>query len=73
MTHIQPILIGDSTIAMKISKKLFESGVNVGDIRPPTVEEGTARLRITLSAEHSFEQLNTLINALSDIKKNHFL
>lgn len=73
MTPIQPILIGDSHVAMNISQKLFESGVHVGAIRPPTVEEGTARLRITLSAEHSFEQLHSLINALSDIKKNHFL
>lgn len=69
ITPIQPIVIGDSHEAMKISQQLFESGIHVGAIRPPTVAEGSARLRITFSADHSAEQLNTLLHALSNIKK----
>ena len=68
-TPIQPILLGDSQKATQMSQQLFAAGIHIGAIRPPTVAEGTARLRITLSAEHSFEQLNTLLNALSEFKK----
>lgn len=68
-TPIQPILIGDSHDAMKMSRQLFDAGVHVGAIRPPTVAEGSARLRVTLSAEHSFEQLQTFLDSLYDLKK----
>ena len=67
-TPIQPVVISDSHEAMNISQQLFEQGIHVGAIRPPTVAEGSARLRITFNAEHSFEQLEQLINALSLIK-----
>jgi len=69
-TPIQPILLGDSQKATEMSQQLFAAGIHIGAIRPPTVAEGTARLRITLSAEHSFEQLKTLLNALSELKNN---
>jgi len=68
-TPIQPILLGDSQKATEMSRQLFAAGIHIGAIRPPTVAEGTARLRITFSAEHSFEQLNCLLNALSELKK----
>jgi len=68
-TPIQPIVLGDSQKATEMSQQLLAAGIHIGAIRPPTVAEGTARLRITLSAEHSFEQLNTLLNALSELKK----
>ena len=67
ITPIQPIVIGDSQRAMKISQQLFEQGIHVSAIRPPTVAEGSARLRITLNAEHSDEQLQVLLNALADL------
>jgi 8-amino-7-oxononanoate synthase len=67
-TPIQPIVIGSSEKAMKLSEALKNRGLLVTAIRPPTVPEGTARLRITLSAEHSFEQVDTLLNALGDIQ-----
>lgn len=66
-TAIQPVLIGDSQKAADISQQLFERGFHVSAIRPPTVPEGTARLRITLTAEHDQSHLTSLINALSEV------
>ncbi len=64
-TPIQPIIIGDSAKAMAISAKLREQGILVGAIRPPTVPAGSARLRITLTAAHSAEQVQQLLDALA--------
>ena len=63
-TAIQPIIIGDDYTALQISQELFELGFLVTAIRPPTVPEGTARLRITLSAKHTHEQIDKLIETL---------
>ena len=64
VTAIQPILIGDDKQAIVIGKKLEDKGILVGVIRPPTVLEGSARLRITLSANHSEQQVTQLLDAL---------
>ncbi|PAU58997.1 8-amino-7-oxononanoate synthase [Pseudomonas sp. PIC25] len=64
-TPIQPILIGDSERAMKLSALLKGRGILVGAIRPPTVPAGSARLRVTLSAAHSEAQLERLLEALA--------
>ena len=61
---IQPVLVGRDTDALMASEALRKSGVLVSAIRPPTVPEGTARLRVTLTAKHSVAQLNQLIDAL---------
>ncbi len=66
-TAIQPIIIGDDYEALQISKALFERGFMVTAIRPPTVPEGTSRLRITLSAKHTHEHIDQLIEALNDL------
>ncbi len=63
---IQPLLIGDSARAVEFSRLLRERGLMVGAIRPPTVPAGTARLRVTLSAAHTFEQLERLLAALGE-------
>jgi 8-amino-7-oxononanoate synthase len=63
-TPIQPILIGDNAKALEMSAKLKAQGILVTAIRPPTVPEGTARLRITLSASHSVEQVDELLTHL---------
>jgi 8-amino-7-oxononanoate synthase len=63
-TPIQPVVVGDDKQALAIGRKLEEQGILVGVIRPPTVPNNTARLRITLSAAHTEEQVNTLLNAL---------
>ncbi|MGH8439152.1 MAG: 8-amino-7-oxononanoate synthase [Pseudomonas sp.] len=65
-TPIQPILIGDSARALRLSQRLRERGLLVTAIRPPTVPAGSARLRVTLSAAHSAAQVQLLLDALSD-------
>ncbi len=65
-TPIQPILVGDSARALKLSALLKERGLLVGAIRPPTVPAGSARLRVTLSAAHSDVQLERLLDALAE-------
>ena len=65
-TPIQPILIGDSARALRLSQMLRERGLLVTAIRPPTVPTGSARLRVTLSAAHSPAQVQLLLNALAD-------
>jgi 8-amino-7-oxononanoate synthase len=63
-TPIQPILIGDSDRALRLSQMLRERGLMVTAIRPPTVPSGSARLRVTLSAAHSHAQVQLLLEAL---------
>ncbi|MCV4273071.1 8-amino-7-oxononanoate synthase [Pseudomonas capsici] len=63
-TPIQPIVIGDAGRALRLSQMLRERGLLVTAIRPPTVPAGSARLRVTLSAAHSAEQVQLLLNAL---------
>jgi len=63
-TPIQPILIGDSGRALRLSQMLRERGLMVTAIRPPTVPAGSARLRVTLSAAHSEAQVRQLLEAL---------
>jgi 8-amino-7-oxononanoate synthase len=58
---IQPLIIGNSEKALNISQKLFEQGFYVSAIRAPTVPKGTERLRITLSANHTQNQIEQLL------------
>jgi 8-amino-7-oxononanoate synthase len=62
---IQPLLVGDASRAVALSTRLRERGFLVGAIRPPTVPAGTSRLRITLSAAHSVEQVERLLEQLA--------
>jgi 8-amino-7-oxononanoate synthase len=66
-TAIQPLLIGDNRQALKLSESLRGRGIWVAAIRPPTVPQGTARLRITLSAAHSAADVDRLIGALHEL------
>ncbi len=61
---IVPIIIGDSKKTVEIAKNLEEKGFLVGAIRPPTVEKGKARLRITFCAKHQKQQIKNLAEAL---------
>jgi 8-amino-7-oxononanoate synthase len=63
-TPIQPMILGSAEAALTASAKLSDAGFRVTAIRPPTVPEGTARLRITLSASHSETQVDDLLAAL---------
>jgi 8-amino-7-oxononanoate synthase len=61
---IQPIIIGDSQRAVDISNILLKAGFLVSAIRPPTVPQGSARLRVTFSALHEEQQVDRLLEAL---------
>jgi 8-amino-7-oxononanoate synthase len=67
LTPIQPLLIGDPEKALAMSEALRQHNIYVSAIRPPTVPNGTARLRITLSAAHSEEQVDRLLTALETV------
>ncbi len=64
-TAIQPLLIGEAKAALTCSEILQQHGFWIQAIRPPTVPQGQSRLRITISSEHKFEQLDALLDALS--------
>src|SRR3990170_813160 len=66
-TQIIPILIGEADVAVRISKDLMDKGVFVHAIRPPTVPEGTSRLRITLMATHSWDDLKYALETIKDV------
>ena len=63
-TAIQPVVIGDNHQTVALAEALFEQGIHVSAIRPPTVPPGSARLRITLSAAHEREHIDQLQAAL---------
>lgn len=66
-TPIQPLVIGANDEALAVMEGLRLRGLWVPAIRPPTVAEGTARLRIALSAAHSVEDVDRLAEALHDV------
>lgn len=66
-TAIQPLIIGNNLAATRISKMLWAQGFWVPAIRPPTVPEGTARLRISVSAAHTSADISALIDALAQL------
>ncbi|WP_029788748.1 aminotransferase class I/II-fold pyridoxal phosphate-dependent enzyme, partial [Vibrio harveyi] len=63
-TSIKPFLIGESDLALQVAGACRQNGIWVTAIRPPTVPKGTSRLRITLTANHTNEQVKTLSMAL---------
>lgn len=66
-TPIQPVQINDDQRVMEINQQLRAKGFMVGAIRPPTVPKGSGRLRICLSATHSEEQIDQLLEALESV------
>ena len=69
-TAIQPIIIGANDVALRASAALYEQGLWVPAIRPPTVAAGTARLRVTLSAAHTEGDVAQLVAALNQLEKD---
>ena len=69
ITAIQPLMIGSNEAALDLMAGLRRCGLWVPAIRPPTVPPGTARLRIALSASHSFADIDRLIAALSELAR----
>jgi 8-amino-7-oxononanoate synthase len=66
-TPIQPVLLGSELSAMQASEKLLSKGLMVSAIRPPTVEKGMSRLRVTITAEHTAADIDKLVEGLSKI------
>lgn len=66
-TPIQPLMLHDTEKAVQCSNLLLARGFYVSAIRPPTVPTGTARLRITFSANHTEQHVDQLLDALSDV------
>ena len=66
-TAIQPIIIGDNHEALRVANALYERGLWVPAIRPPTVPKGSARLRVSLSAAHNSDHVARLVDALKDL------
>lgn len=72
-TPIQPILIGDADLAMRWSDHLLGQGMLVTAIRPPTVPQGTSRLRVTLTASHTMSDVQLLLDAFKSGLSNPLL
>jgi len=69
-TPIQPVIIGDNVKSLEVSQKLKQQGLWVTAIRPPTVPAGTARLRVTLNALHTQQQIQFLVAAIAEAKQD---
>ena len=70
-SQILPLTVGDATLCMKMSDTLLKKGVFAQGIRPPTVPPGTSRLRITLMATHSQEQIDQALQAFKELKEEN--
>ncbi|HWZ74040.1 MAG TPA: 8-amino-7-oxononanoate synthase [Casimicrobiaceae bacterium] len=66
-TAIQPLILGANADALNISDALWKRDIWVPAIRPPTVPQGSARLRITFSASHTLDDVDRLADALADV------
>ena len=69
-TAIQPIMVGSNETALQLARALDQFGYWIPAIRPPTVPKGKARLRMTLSAAHTKEQIEGLCNVLSELESS---
>ncbi len=72
-TPIIPIMVGDSEKALKASNKLFEYGIYAGAVRPPTVPDGRARIRITVMATHSADDIDRALDIFGRLKREHYV
>ncbi|MDB5729763.1 MAG: bioF [Noviherbaspirillum sp.] len=68
-TAIQPVLIGRNDEAMRVAAALYEQGLWIPAIRPPTVPPDTARLRVTLSAAHTPQEVARLADSLNALEE----
>lgn len=68
-SQILPLLVGDATRCMKLSDQLLQHGIFAQGIRPPTVPQGTSRLRITLMATHTHEHLERALSVFKEVAR----
>jgi 8-amino-7-oxononanoate synthase len=64
---IFPVVLGDEATALETSRRLRERGYFARAIRPPTVPAGTSRVRVTLTAGHTEEQVDGFLAALAEV------
>jgi glycine C-acetyltransferase len=69
-TPIVPILVGDPVTTMRFSSRLLEQGLFVQGIRPPTVPHGTSRLRCTIMASHSQDELRSAAATIGQVGRH---
>jgi 8-amino-7-oxononanoate synthase len=67
-TPIVPIIVGKPQLALALAAKLLERGIFCPAIRPPTVPPGASRLRVSLTAEHTEEDVDRLVSALVEAR-----
>jgi 8-amino-7-oxononanoate synthase len=67
-TPIQPLIVGDNAAALALAATLMDEGLWVPAIRPPTVPAGSARLRISLSAAHTLDEIDRLTETLNRLE-----
>jgi len=65
--HIVPIQIGDAAQTMRVCERLLDAGAFVQGIRPPTVPEGTSRLRATVMSTHTPEDIRSALGAFEQV------
>ncbi|MGH2993235.1 MAG: hypothetical protein ACRDL1_06835, partial [Solirubrobacterales bacterium] len=68
-THILPIVVGEAGAATALCERALERGVFAQAIRPPTVPEGTSRLRLTVMASHEEPDLRDAAQVLADVAR----
>lgn len=71
VSPIVPVIVGPADRALEISRLLLDRGIYAPAIRPPTVPEGTSRIRLTVSSEHTHAQIERLIDAFAAIVRIH--
>jgi len=72
-TPIVPLMIGDSAKALAVGEKLLEYGIYAAAIRPPTVPEGTARIRTTVTAIHTAVDIDNALGIFDRLKREGYL
>ncbi len=71
-THIIPVLIGDAQKTIEISEHLYNRGIYLYGIRPPTVPEGQSRLRLSVMATHTDDDIAQLLDAMTEVRHSFF-
>ena len=69
-SQILPLIVGDDARAMALAAQVQATGFDVRAIRPPTVPQGTARLRITITNNASLEQITQLAGLLAELRQS---
>jgi 8-amino-7-oxononanoate synthase len=72
-TPIIPVIIGESEKALRASDRLYDYGIYATAVRPPSVPEGTARIRATVTAAHSSDDIDTVLAVFGRLKQEGYL